>query len=197
MQNGKSPGLDWLPCEFYKKFFYLFGSSLVKLYNLCFWLGSLSPTQRMSIMTLLCKKFELELLLEFWRPISLLSVDFKIVSKCMSLRMSKVLPSIIRVDQSCLVMGRSNADNCHLLRDVVDYVGSKSMGTALVKLDFAKAFDWISHQYMFMVLEAFAFGPDFIRWVRIVYQGISSTVLVNGHMTSLFLIGRGVDKGVL
>ena len=195
MQNGKSPGLDGLPCEFYKKFFYLFGCSLVKLYNLCFWLGSLSPTQRMSIMTLLCKKFEKDLLLEFWRPISLLNVEFKIVSKCMSLRMRKVLPSIIGVDQSCSVMGRSIADNCHLLRNIVDYVESKSMGAALVNLDFAKAFDKVSHQYMFMVLEAFGFGPDFMRWVRILYQGISSAVLVNGHMTSPFLIGRGVRQG--
>ena len=197
MQNGKSPGLDGLPCEFYKTFFYSFGSSLVKLYNLCFWLGSLFPTKRMSIMTLLCKKFEKDLLLEFWRPISLLNVDFKIVSKCMSLRMRKVLPSIIGVNQSCTVMGRSIADNCHLLRTIMDYVESKSMGAALVNSDFAKALDRVSHQYMFMILEAFGFGPDLIRWVRILYQGISSAVLVNGHMTSPFLIGRGLDKGVL
>ena len=43
MENNKSPGLDGLPVEFYKKCFYLFGHHLVKLYNAAFIWGQLSP----------------------------------------------------------------------------------------------------------------------------------------------------------
>ena len=56
MENNKSPGLDGFPVEFYKKFFYLFGHHLVKLYNAAFIWGQLSPTQRTALITLLCKK---------------------------------------------------------------------------------------------------------------------------------------------
>ena len=63
----------------------------------------------------------------------------------MSIRMGKVLPSIISIDQTCSVIGRSISDNCHLLRNVVDYINSKPlMGAALINLDFSKAFDRVS-----------------------------------------------------
>ena len=196
MKNERSPGSDGLPCEFYKKFFYLFGQSLVKLYNLCFHMGRLSRSQRSCIMTLLCKNFEQDILLAFWRPISLLNVDFKIISKCMSIRMGKVLPSIISIDQTCSVIGRSISDNCHLLRNVVDYINSKPlMGAALINLDFSKAFDRVSHKYLFATLEAFGFGPEFISWLRLLYQDISSSVLLNGFITEAIGVHRGVRQG--
>ena len=196
MKNERSPGNDGLPCEFYKKFFYLFSQSLVKLYNLCFYMGRLSPSQRSCIMTLLCKNLDQDNLLTFWRPISLLNVDFKIISKCMSIRMGRVLPFIIGLEQTCSIIGRSISDNCHLLRNVVDYINSKpQMGAALINLDFSKAFHRVSHKYLFATLKAFGFGPDFISWIRLLYQDISSSVLLNGFVTEAIGVHRGVRQG--
>ena len=45
--------------------------------------------------------------LKNWRPISLLNLDYKIGSKALSLRLSKVLEAIIDSDQSCSVPNRS------------------------------------------------------------------------------------------
>ena len=45
--------------------------------------------------------------LKNWRPISLLNVDYKICSKAFSLRLKKVLGSIVDPDQTCSVPGRS------------------------------------------------------------------------------------------
>ena len=39
--------------------------------------------------------------LKNWRPISLLNVDYKICSKAISLRLAKVLGSIVDADQTC------------------------------------------------------------------------------------------------
>ena len=70
----------------------------------------------------------------------------------MSIRMGKVLPSIIGVDQTCSVFGHSISDNCHLLWNVVDYIDSKPlMGAALIKIDSSKAFYRVSHKYIFPV----------------------------------------------
>jgi len=41
--------------------------------------------------------------LKNWRPISLLNVDYKICSKAITIRLSKVLDSIVHPDQTCSV----------------------------------------------------------------------------------------------
>ena len=120
MQNNKTPGSDGLPAEFYKKFFPLFGKDFVNMINLCYLWDKLTSSQRLSLITLLCKNREFHYLLNYWRPISLLNVDYKIVSKTLSLRLRKVLPYIIHGDQTCSVIGRSITDNVHLFRNIFD-----------------------------------------------------------------------------
>ena len=114
MQNNKTPGSDGLPAEFYKQFFPLFGKDFINMINLCYLWHKLTPSQRLSLITLLCKNREFHYLLNYWRPISLLNVDYKIVSKTLSLRLRKVLPYVIHGDQTCSVIGRSITDNVHL-----------------------------------------------------------------------------------
>ena len=83
MKNKKCPGSDELPKEFYVKFFPLFGKSFVSMINLCFTSGKLTKSQRHGIISLLCKKPEASQFLTNWCPISLLNVDYKIISKVM------------------------------------------------------------------------------------------------------------------
>ena len=69
MENGKSPGCDRLPAEFYKKLFHLFADSFVGFINSCFEKGKLSPSQRLGLISLLCKNREELEFLRNWRPI--------------------------------------------------------------------------------------------------------------------------------
>ena len=89
-----------------------------------------------------------------WRPISLLTIDYKTISKVMSLRLKiKILPNIIHENQLCSVTGRSIHDGCHLIRNIIDYVQDRpAMGLAILNLDIKKAFDTISYTYIDQVL---------------------------------------------
>ena len=79
------------------------------------------------------------MLLPQWRPISLLGIDYKIISKTMSLRLKKVLPNIIHYNQKCSVEGRSIHDGCHLIRNIIDYVQDRpNMGLVILNLDTKK-----------------------------------------------------------
>ena len=40
MKNGKTPGLDGLPAEFYKDFFHLFGRDFIDMINFCYFWGN-------------------------------------------------------------------------------------------------------------------------------------------------------------
>ena len=195
MKNGKAPGSDGLPSEFYKKFFHLFGTYFVAMINLCYLQGRLTESQRLSLITLLCKDRSFHFLLNYWRPISLMNVDAKIIGKVISLRLRRCMPSIVHIDQSCSVMGRSISDNVHLLRNIFDYVEQKNIACIFLNLDQAKAFDRVSHTYLIRVLEAFGFGPSFIRWITVLYTDISSSVIVNGHISAELSIQRSVRQG--
>ena len=199
MQNNKTPGSDGLPAEFYKKFFPLFRHDFIQMINLCFLWETLTPSQRLSLIRLLCKNREYHFLLNYWRPISLLNVDYKIVSKSLSLRLrgggGGGLPSIIHEDQTYSVVGLSIADNVHLLRNVFDFVEQKNLKCAFMNLDQAKAFERVSTQYLLEVLKAYGFGPSLIKWIKLLYTNISSAVIVNGHIGESFLVCRSVRQG--
>ena len=195
MKNGKTPGSDGLPAEFYKRFFPIFGRDFIAMINFCNYLGKLSPSQRLSLITLLCKNKEFHYFLNYWRPISLLNVDYKILSKSLSIRLKKVMPHIIHNDQTCSVVGRSIIDNVHLLRNIFDFTEEKGIKCAFINLDQAKAFDRVSIPYLLSVLQAFGFGPSFLRWIGLLYTDIYSAVIVNGHISTAFPICRSVRQG--
>jgi len=195
MKNNKCPGSDGLPKEFYSEYFPLFIGNFTNMVNKCFTQNSLCPSQKLAIINLLCKNQDHPELLNNWRPISLLNVDYKIISKVLSLRLGRVLPSIISIDQTCAVKGRSIQDNVHLLRNVIDYCNGKNMGCCLINLDQSKAFDRISHHFLFKCLHAFGFGTSFIRWVRLLYTSSQSRVEVNGFLSDTFPVTCGVRQG--
>ena len=117
--------------------------------------------------------------LKNWRPISLLNVGYKICSKAISLRLSKVLHLIIDPDQTYSVPGRTIASNLHILRDILDYIDRTDETAILVSLDQEKAFDHVNRLFLQNVLTRFGFGPSFLGWINTLYNGANMCVIVN------------------
>ena len=61
--------------------------------------------------------------------------------------------------------------------------------------DFEKAFDSISHAFMFNCLKCFNFGSDIINWIKCFYNDAKSAVISSGHMTDFFDIKKGLRQG--
>lgn len=80
MKNGKSPGIDRLTSEFYKHFWNDIKELLYKALSECIRKGSLSPTMKTGLMTLLLKPNKDVLKLDNWRPITLLCNDYKLLA---------------------------------------------------------------------------------------------------------------------
>ena len=100
MSIGKSPGNDGLSIEFYKAFWDDLKPVLFDSYKYSQVVGELSSSQRQAIIKLIEKKDKDKRFIANWRPISLLNVDTKLLSKCMASRLIPVLPTIISADQT-------------------------------------------------------------------------------------------------
>ena len=141
------------------------------------------------------KKDSIPFFLKNWRPISLFSIDYKIVTKCIASRLKQVLPSLVHPDQTGYLKGRYIGENIRLLSDIIDYADENDIPGIMFFADFEKAFDTIEHNFINRALKYFKFGNDTIRWIDVFYKDISSCVINNGHASTFFDISRGVRQG--
>ena len=194
LASGKSPGSDGLHIEFYRTFWDVLGSDLVEVFNASYCSGFLPTSQRTALIILIFKKGH-RLSHKNWRPISLLNCDYKIRARALAGRLLKVLHHVIHPDQTCGVKGRFIGENVSLLRDVVQYAHETRLPLAILSLDQEKAFDRVDWECLFTTLQHMGFGKSFISWVRLLYAGVRSAVLVNGYTKQFFLPSRGVRQG--
>ena len=83
--------------------------------------SKLGLTRRMSLIRVLFKKRD-KTLIKNYRPISLINVEVKAISKVLATRLTKILPYIIHHNQKC-VPGRNISDNLHAVNELISYVG--------------------------------------------------------------------------
>uniref|UniRef100_A0A803J240 Reverse transcriptase domain-containing protein n=1 Tax=Xenopus tropicalis TaxID=8364 RepID=A0A803J240_XENTR len=163
-------------------FIYTFGMFLKMiflLYKEVFTVDILPPSWRRGIVSLIFKKGDKESL-ENYRPITLLNVDYKVLAKMIALRFKPFIENIIHANQVCGVPGRSMTESLNILRDVIWYCKERSLNLAILSLYFEKAFDRVSHFYLFKVLEKMAV-PDFIlNCVKVLYKYKSHTAIGQG-----------------
>ena len=194
-ENGKTPGNDGIPTEFYKTFWSCIGELMTDVFNYSFDSGEMSNSQKQAIITLIDKKDKDRTYLENWRPISLVNADSKLASKVISNRIKKVLPRIIHYNQSGFIKGRFIGEVARSILDIIDHTDSLKLSGILLFIDFEKAFDSIEWDFLYQSLEAFNFGPTLIRWIKTFYNNVSSCVINNGLFSEQFKLERGVRQG--
>ena len=194
MENNKSPGVDGLTTNFCKHFWPLLGTKLTCVFNYALRAGSLSVTQCRGIITLVFKKGD-RTRLKNWQPITLLTTDYKILTKTLANWLKKVLPTITHSDQTACVPLRTINDNVTLIRDAIHYANETNTPLALISIDQLKAFDRVSHDFLSKVLHKFSFGPVFQQWIKTIYNNICSSVKVNGLFTAFIDLKCGLRQG--
>lgn len=194
MENGKTPGIDGIPVDFYKILWPVIGEDFFLVLNDSLNRGLLPLSCRRAVITLLPKKGDLQNISN-WRPISLLCADYKILSKALATRLSQVLSQVIHSDQNYCIPNRSILDNISLVRDVLEVARLFGVNGGLISLDQEKAFDRVEHAYLREALEAFGFSQVFINMIEAMYCDIESVLKVNGGLSAPFRIQRGVRQG--
>ncbi|KAL0295577.1 UNVERIFIED_CONTAM: hypothetical protein Sangu_3194400, partial [Sesamum angustifolium] len=131
-----------------------------------------------------------------YRPISLCNVTNKICMKLMTTRLGHVLQKVISLSQSGFVPGRLLSDNVLLAQELIHTLESHRPDANVVfKLDMAKAYDRVSWEFLYQVLQRKGFPQC---WIGLVANAISHcwfSILVNGEHAGFFHSTRGLRQG--
>lgn len=194
MQNSKTPGPDGFSVEFYKCFWGKLRKPLWEAMKES-WKFGFDRNMQKSLITLLGKKERDPLEIENWRPINLLNVDYKIISKALANRVRDILPFIIDDDQKGFIPGRYIGENIRDLIDTVDFCDKNQVPSLLISFDYKRAFDSINHLYFDKTLEFFGFGPIFRQYMKSLYEGVEVAILNNGHISQYLPVQSGFRQG--
>ena len=100
MKNGSAPGTDGITIEFIKMLWSRIGHLVIPSFESAFKNGKLSSSQCKAVIILIHKGNELARnYLKNWSPISLTNSDYKLLAKCLALRLSSVIGVIINEDK--------------------------------------------------------------------------------------------------
>ncbi|KAF1327226.1 putative Pollike protein, partial [Globisporangium splendens] len=194
MKASSAPGMDGLTAGFYQVAPDVFGECLSIVFNDQLRRGTLLPSQRKSAVVLLYKKGS-RAEPGNYRPITLMPVDVKALSKTLTFRLQSVVCSLIHTDQKAFVKGRSIHHHVRFLADLQDLITNLDDEAYAMFLDFEKAFDRVNWDYMFRVLEKMGCGSAFIQWVRLLYTRPQAHLLINQNIQPALHPTRGVKQG--
>ena len=147
-----------------------------------------------AIITLTPKKGKLNQL-KHSRPISLLCLDYKILTKILANRPKQVLPNIISEEQNCSVPGRTTFNNLFLIRDAITLNKEKNTSFYILQIDQEKAFSKIDHDFLCKTMDKMGFSSTFLNFIKILHKNNTSTIINNGLLSAPVQLQRGLRQG--
>ncbi|XP_071739411.1 uncharacterized protein [Rutidosis leptorrhynchoides] len=126
-----------------------------------------------------------------YHPISLIGSFYKVIAKLLSNRLKKVIPNLVGFKQSAFIKGRNILDGALIANETLSFLKHKRIKSVIFKVDFEKAFDCLSWDFLIEIMEIMGFGYKWRKWIMACLKSASISVLVNGSLTSEFNLERG------
>ena len=166
MQNNNSPENDGLTKEFLETFWEDIKDVFLNVFRTAKLKNELSTSQRQAVIKLIEKKDKDKRFIKNWRPISLLNVDYKIISKALASRLKKIIPNLISSQQTAYVENRFIGESGRLIADITEITDILNKEGFLVTTDIEKAFDSLDHTFVISLLKKFGLGNNFVSWIE-------------------------------
>ena len=133
--------------------------------------------------------------LNYWRPITLLTLIYKIFAKTLQRRLQPMLRDVISQEQIIFLPLRFILDNIVLTQKTLHSAKTSRQPTVFLKLNFSKVYDKISWRFLFHAMHKMGINAQFIGWVKLHFGNTSATVNINGSPRMSFKVERGVRQG--
>jgi len=193
--NKSAAGMDGLSNCFIKKFWQLLRTPLHRYLKKCLLTGSLTNSFKTAKIRIIPKKGDSKKIGN-WRPISLLSCLYKVLSRALNNRLKKVRDIIFSRAQKGFTNERHIQEVLMNVIEGIAHCKESNIPACILSIDQAKAFDSVSHSYKEQVFKFFGFGPNFIHLMKTLCTNRTVCIVFDdGSLSSNFNLERGDAQG--
>jgi len=169
------------------------GWALAAICNTCRRHGKIPHAWKQSETILLHKKGD-ENDLDNWRPISMMSVVYKVYTSLWARRLSKIR-GLLSKEQKGFTMREGCAENLMVMKAAIQYAKGRKTDLAIALLDLANAFGSVPHELIRDALEAFGLPEHFVGIIKDMYTHSTMVVKTATEKTDPIPIRAGVKQG--
>lgn len=157
--SDKAPGPDGFNFRFIKNAWDIIKLDVYKIVKE-FWSSSTLPRGSNIAFIALIPKNDAPQDFKDYRPISMVGSLYKIIAKLLARRLQSVIGSLISPFQSSFVKNRQILDGALIASELIESCKKRKTPTAILKLDFHKAFDSVSWNFLEWCLSQMGFPPS-------------------------------------
>nr|GEX75066.1 RNA-directed DNA polymerase, eukaryota [Tanacetum cinerariifolium] len=128
---------------------------------------------------MLISKISNPLFVKDFRLISLIGTHYKIISKLLANRLSKVIDKVVSKEQSAFISGRQILDGPLIISDIIQWYKKRKKKMLIFKVDFEKAFDSVSWKYLDFILDSLDFGSKWRSWITACLHSSRAFIFIN------------------
>lgn len=194
--NNKSPGPDGYSSEFYKTLKNAISPTLHLLYSYMIDTQNYFPTGNLAHISVIPKQGKDTEIPSSYRPILLINVDTKIMTKILAEKLATILPLILHKAQAGFTKGRSAVKNIRKTLTTLEYAKRHpDKDTIILTLDSEKAFDNIDLTWLFTVLTKMGIEGRFADFLKTMINNPTASIFTPGMISEPITLYRGTRQG--
>ena len=192
--GSKTPGPDGYSLAVFQTQWDIVKADILKVFEEFYTSGIINGISNETYICLIPKKSNSCRVRDF-RPISLVTSLYKIIAKVLAKRLQAVIGETISKYQGAFIARRQILDVVLVANEVVEEYRRGNKGGLVFKIDFEKAYDNVTWDFLDFVLQRKNFGCKWRSWIRGCLLSVSFSVVINGRPRDKFKGFKGLRQG--